>query len=684
MDIHTWATQLVFGDHLTDKLVIPESPTDDVSFAPVLAPTFPGRPATLRPQGARAPFPTEREITQDEARARLLHFFANHELLAIELFAFALLRFPDAPRAFRRGLVGIIVEEQRHLAAYLARMEALGMTLGDQPVNGYLWSALSGADSPTGFLAGLSLTFEQANLDHAAWWATRLRRVGDEETARILDVVLADEIGHVAHGVRWLDRWRDPATARWDAWVAALPPTLTPARAKGPGFLRDARHAAGLDDDFIERLAVFGASKGRPPVVYLFHPGVEEELAGRPPSATHAVIEADLGALPLFLAGQDDVVVVRRRPSTRWLAQLAEAGFTLPELLVADSATDAARRLGDRRLGGLAPWARSPSVAAAFGEVSGWDEAWRALYTKVYSVGKLREWRAGLGVADDLCPIEDVGTVCLDERTVTTTLTALRARGVTEAVVKLPFGTAGRGMARVRLGPEGLPPTTQRFIRAGLTEQGALVVEPWLDKVVDLSLQFTVHPDGTVTTERLGRFLTDARGRYLGAVIGRPLDGLPPEVVRFFHGDGAARDRVLGRLRAVAAHLGRDMAARRYTGPAGIDAMVVRAPDGRLRLKPLVELNPRVTMGRVALALQRRIRGVGLWMQPTVRSLRAAGHADAAAWAEDLARRWPLVIDPGSGLIDRGVLFTTDPTQARMVASVLLVGDTLAGLPRAA
>ena len=68
---------------------------------------------------------------------------------------------------------------------------------------------------------------------------------------------------------------------------------------------------------------------------------------------------------------------------------------------------------------------------------------------------------------------------------------------------------------------------------------------------------------------------------------------------------------------------------------------------------------------------------------PTVRSLRAAGHADVASWAEDLARRWPLAIHPGSGLIDRGVLFTTDPSQAGMVASVLLVGDSLAGLPRA-
>ena len=38
----------------------------------------------------------------------MLHFFANHELLAIELIALALLRFPDADPGWRRGLAAIL------------------------------------------------------------------------------------------------------------------------------------------------------------------------------------------------------------------------------------------------------------------------------------------------------------------------------------------------------------------------------------------------------------------------------------------------------------------------------------------------------------------------------------------------------------------------------------------------
>ena len=60
-------------------------------------------------------------LSTASGRGRLLHFFANHELLAMELMALTLLKFPFAEKNFRLGLARTIVEEQKHLRMYVSR-----------------------------------------------------------------------------------------------------------------------------------------------------------------------------------------------------------------------------------------------------------------------------------------------------------------------------------------------------------------------------------------------------------------------------------------------------------------------------------------------------------------------------------------------------------------------------------
>src|SRR4051812_46158346 len=136
MEIRAFAEQLLFGTRVADKLLWPDQLSDTAPGAPIEVPRAPGRPPGLglRREGARAAFPAESELDRPEARGRLLHFFANHELLAIELMALALLRFPDAPPAFRRGLARIVSEEQRLLSLYVERMARFSVALGDLPL----------------------------------------------------------------------------------------------------------------------------------------------------------------------------------------------------------------------------------------------------------------------------------------------------------------------------------------------------------------------------------------------------------------------------------------------------------------------------------------------------------------------------------------------------------------------
>jgi uncharacterized ferritin-like protein (DUF455 family) len=186
-------------------------------------------------------------------RARILHALANHELQAAELFAWALLAFPDAPPEFRRGLLAILDDEQRHTRMYCARVGALGHRLGDFPVTGYFWHKTPDILSPLDFVCAMSLTWENANLDHTAEYAAAAREAGDDKTAKVIEAVGRDEIEHVRFGWTWLQRFKGPEDA-WRVYESSLSWPLHPSRAKGSEFRSERRRAAGLDDDFIRRL----------------------------------------------------------------------------------------------------------------------------------------------------------------------------------------------------------------------------------------------------------------------------------------------------------------------------------------------------------------------------------------------------------------------------------------------
>ena len=249
-----WARRVVESDRLADKLA---APPDDLVLEDAGAPlrlAAPGRPAALAiVPGRRARVPPIAGMADPAQRARILHALANHELQAIELFAWALLAFPDAPAPFRRGLVAILADEQRHFALYEARLAAPGVAFGDHPVTGHFWNKLEDLTSPLEFVCVMGLTFEAANLDFAGDYAAAARACGDAATAAALDQVHADEIRHVHFGWTWLGRFA-PGAPAWDAYTSHVRFPLGPARARGARLDVAARRRAGFDDAFIAQL----------------------------------------------------------------------------------------------------------------------------------------------------------------------------------------------------------------------------------------------------------------------------------------------------------------------------------------------------------------------------------------------------------------------------------------------
>ncbi len=697
MEIRELAEAVLFGDTLEHKLTPAGRLTDERPGRPLKSPDAPGRPPELAldrwSETGRVPFEEVRSLERDEDRGLVLHFFANHELMAAELMALVLLKFPDAPARFRRGVARTLRDEQEHLRLYMERMAASGVAFGQIPVSDFFWRAISPMPTPLDFVTRLSLTLEQANLDYAPHYQRLFDELGDAGTAELMGRIYRDEIGHVRHGLNWFNTWRAPSQSEWESFQQALGFPLSPSRAKGIGFNREGRLQAGLPRTFVDELELFVHSHGRCPWLHWFNP-LCDLAAGRgapfTPPAPLRDLSRDLALLPALLAAPDDVVLVPGRPSLAFLQELRAAGLPVPELVEWDPAAgEMPAALDGRRLTGLRPWGWAPDSVAALGPLADqlpagepapeglWHEERRQLYSKAWSADWLARILPSLREeeGDWLCGPEVVGAPCASPEEVAAALAAGFAAGWRRGVVKAAFGAAGG--RRVLVDSPDLPDHRRRWLEGVLQEGGTVVVEPWLDRVLDLSAQYEAEEDGSVRLVGTTRFLTSPGGRFQGVVLHDLAAGLDEETRRFLYGDGRDGRRLQRLCRRLGEDLGRRLPAD-FRGPLGVDALVYRdRAGGGLRLKPVVELNPRLTMGRVGLALQKRVLASrsAVWRLWRLKDLEAAGHASAAAWADLLRRRLPLEMSGDGRQISRGVVFTNDPADARAFVGVLAVAE---------
>lgn len=645
MSVRALAERVLFSSSLEDKLRAPEALVDDgVGAAPVEPPRAPARPAALA-FGASRPrvaFPGgTRDLESDRARGVALHFFANHELLAMELMAVVLLAFPNAPRRFRWGVVHTLIEEQDHLRKYVQRMGELDVALGDVPVSDFFWRCLSNMQSPLDFVAGMSLTFEQANIDFARYYAERFREVGDAPTADLLDRVLADEIRHVAHGRVWLERWAPPAESLFARHRAALPGPLTLRRARGPVYCASERRAAGLPDGYIDELRVYSDSRGRRPDLWVFNPGAEEALAGGGLSAAAKAVRDDLAPLLGFLAAPEDRVRVARVPSIGHRSALADAGFEPPHFVPDDGSIETIER--------VRPWAATEDARAQLPT----DLDLRAPYAPGPSAPFSKRWDLEIDAslpAEVAGPFEPRPTprCWVTERVELAPL----VRRAAPLRLKAGFGTSGRGQ-RVLPGVDALS-AAATWVEARLRE-GGLVAEVELDVRFELSILLDL--DQRRPVRAILEAWSDAGGRYVGHRLTSPWARLPRALLRAAGGGRALRQS----LERVGEHVAERLREAGCTGLAGVDSRVYAADDGGLRVQPIGEVNPRCTMGHIAQSMARRLPAHRDGVHVIV-PRRVLGEPVS-----------PPTLRTPSGT---GFTYTTDPAQSRQLVGLLSVVET--------
>jgi uncharacterized ferritin-like protein (DUF455 family) len=207
---------------------------------------IPGRPA--RPDLVSPLSVKHRSMRTVEGRAALIHALAHIEFNAINLALDAIWRFSDMPREYYADWLRVAAEEALHFSLLEQHLRTLGFQYGDFTAHNSLWDM---AEKTRGdILARIALvprTLEARGLDAAPPMRAKLAQAGDTAAAEILDIILRDEIGHVAIGNRWFgwlceQRNLDPIAA-----YAALAVQYKAPQLRGP-FNLEARRAAGFSE----------------------------------------------------------------------------------------------------------------------------------------------------------------------------------------------------------------------------------------------------------------------------------------------------------------------------------------------------------------------------------------------------------------------------------------------------
>ncbi|MDQ2187063.1 ferritin-like domain-containing protein [Alcaligenaceae bacterium A4P071] len=239
-----------------DKVAAVRAIPDD---APIDAPQrltaslpVPGRPA--KPDCVPPAQVPRRAIGTPAGRAALLHAIAHIEFNAINLALDALWRFEGMPPDYYRDWLIVAKEEAYHFTLLQDHLATLGHRYGDFPAHEGLWQmAERTQDDVLARMALVPRTLEARGLDASPAIRDKLIRVGDEAGAAILDIILRDEIGHVAIGNRW---YRYACAQQGLAPLAAYPVLAAKydaPRLRGP-FNLAARRQAGFDEDELAAL----------------------------------------------------------------------------------------------------------------------------------------------------------------------------------------------------------------------------------------------------------------------------------------------------------------------------------------------------------------------------------------------------------------------------------------------
>jgi len=342
------------------------------------------------------------------------------------------------------------------------------------------------------------------------------------------------------------------------------------------------------------------------PDIWLYNPTCDFATGnGKPswqPNKLLQKMEDDLSALPLFLANSNDYILTAKLPSAEYLAMFKQLNIETPQFIEKKEAFSDAAFLAQPKCN-LQPWGWSPAAHKLLSPlkancseefkqspVFNWLPAHRDLYSRKFAssvLQKMLENKPGnVFMSSDYTP-----RICTQQLEIEAALSDWQT-----LMIKAPWSSSGRGLQPISKTP--VHPKVWEKVFGIINTQGYVMVEPLLDKQLDIAFQFEILK-GKVTYLGISNFTTDSKGQYTGNNLNGLPDSIDEDLKKFaLNLPGLLIDPLISVL-------GKSELATLFEGKFGVDALIFRNAEGRLRVNPCLEINLRYNMGLLSLQLEK-------------------------------------------------------------------------------
>lgn len=216
--------------------------------------TLPGRP--IKPELIPPLNVPKRSMATPEGRVSLLHSLAHIEFNAMNLALDAIWRFSNMPTQYYVDWLQVSKEEAYHFSLLEAHLKSLSFAYGDFPAHNSLWEMVERtSDAVMARMALVPRTMEARGLDAVPAIRDRFKQVKDTSVVEILEIILRDEIGHVAIGNKWFNYLCDQENLSAISTYKTLARKYHAPILRGP-FNIEGRRQAGFTSEELDLLGV--------------------------------------------------------------------------------------------------------------------------------------------------------------------------------------------------------------------------------------------------------------------------------------------------------------------------------------------------------------------------------------------------------------------------------------------